>query len=36
MKELKLVKIDLAYCNYLRQFDNKVPLRWLTNNREVS
>ncbi len=26
--DLKLVKIDYKYCNYLRQFDNKVPLNY--------
>lgn len=28
MKELKLVKIDTEYCNYLRQFDDKVPYNY--------
>ena len=27
-KELKLVKIDINYCNYLRQFDNRVPYNY--------
>ena len=27
-KELKLVKIDTDYCDYLRQFDNKVPYNY--------
>ena len=27
-KELKLVKIDTEYCDYLRSFDNKVPYNY--------
>ena len=27
-KELKLVKIDTAYCDFLRQYDNKVPYNY--------
>ncbi len=27
-KELKLVKIDTAYCDFLRQYDNKVPFNY--------
>lgn len=28
MKELKLVKINTKYCDYLRQFDSKVPYNY--------
>ena len=27
-KVLKLVKVDTVYCDYLRQFDNKVPFNY--------
>ena len=32
-KSLILVKIDTEYCNYLRQFDNKVPYNY--NEKEL-
>ena len=32
-KNLKIVKVDSNYCDYLRQFDNKVPYNY--NNKEL-
>ena len=33
MKKLVLVRLDSNYCDYLRQFDNKVPYNF--DNKEL-